>query len=102
MVDILFGFPMVLDKMAAILFGFPMVLDMMAAILFKTELYWKSEHHWKTQQRATIWIPIMFGMPAPNLHYKLVQKASLFHSKYSNALLIQMYILKLVQKSSML
>ena len=34
--------------MAVTLFGFPMVLDKIAAILFKMEC------HWKTEQRATI------------------------------------------------
>ena len=51
-------------KMAAILFGFPMVLYKMATILFKTECHWKNKHHWKTEQRATIGIPDMFRIPA--------------------------------------
>ena len=47
MAAILFGFPMVSDKMVAILYGLPMVLGKMAAILFKTE------HHWIMFGRVT-------------------------------------------------
>ena len=42
-----------------------MVLDKIAAILFKTE------HHWKTKQRASIGIPNKFSIPAPILVYSL-------------------------------
>ena len=35
-----------------------MGLGKMAPILFKTE------HHWKTEQKAIIWIPNAFGIPA--------------------------------------
>ena len=45
--------------MAAILFGFPMVLDKMAAILYKLEC------HWKTEQMATIGILNVLSFPAP-------------------------------------
>ena len=51
--------------MAAILFRFSMVLDKMAAILFIMERHRKTEHHWKTGQRATIGILNAFGCPAP-------------------------------------
>ena len=36
-----------------------MILDKMATILFKTE------HRWKTDQRATIGIPNALGIPSP-------------------------------------
>ena len=45
-----------LEIWVAILFGFPTVLDKMAANLFKAELYWK------TEQRATL--RIQNGIPA--------------------------------------
>ena len=41
------------NNMIAILFGFPMVLDQMAAILFKTEHHWKTKPHWKIEHWAT-------------------------------------------------
>ena len=40
------------NEIVAILFGFPMVLD-------------KIEHHSKTEQRATIGTPTAFSIPAP-------------------------------------
>ena len=43
-------------------FRFPMVFDKMAASLFKTE------HHWKTEQRTTIGVPNAFDNPAPAVH----------------------------------
>ena len=44
--------------MAAILLRFHMVWNKMAAILYKTE------HHWETEQMATIGILNAFGIPA--------------------------------------
>ena len=38
-----------------------MVLSEMAAILFKTE------HHWKTEQKAAIGIPNAFSIPGPTV-----------------------------------
>ena len=46
---------------AVILFRFPMVLEKMATVLFKTE------HLWKTEQRATSGIPNTFGIPTPTV-----------------------------------
>ena len=55
------------------LFGFPKVLDEMAAILSKTECHWKTNRHWQIEQRATIRIPDMLGIPAPTkLHHTML------------------------------
>ena len=48
------------NKMAAI-------QDNMVAIFFKTD------YHWKTKQRATIGIPNMLGIPAPNVLLLVIQ-----------------------------
>ena len=47
--------------MVAILFGFPMVLNKIAVIFLEME------HHWKTEQRVTIGIQDTFGGPAPTI-----------------------------------
>ena len=36
------------EQMAAFLFGFPIVLDKMANILFKTEHHWKTDSNWNS------------------------------------------------------
>ena len=82
MVAILFGFPMVLEKMAAILFQFLIVLGKMAAILFKME-HQTEGYHWNSEcfryyspqcvgrgrgrKEATIGILNAFGITAPNV-----------------------------------
>ena len=57
---------------SAILFGFPTVLEKMAAILFKTEHHWKTECHWKSEQMATIVILHSFNIPAPTVDYEVL------------------------------
>ena len=49
------------------LFWFPMIFDKMAAILFKME-----QHHCKTKQRATIWKPNPYGIPAPSVLHNIL------------------------------
>ena len=60
-----------------------MVLDKMAAILFKTEHCWKTDCHWKTEQRATIGIPNASGIPAPTVIMLLISTLESVQQLYS-------------------
>ena len=61
--DIVYLKPVIIleHSKATILLGFPKVLGEMATIFFKTEC------HWKTEQRATVGIPNVLGITAPNV-----------------------------------